>query len=208
MSGRTYHGIYRQRRTWHKVKGLSQDSFNFQCCSKGESIWDLCIHSLACLLCIRWAYIQGFKCLWRLVSRGHENNQYKTLLREQSPGGFWSVHQASEQSEGERRPNIPYLRHFGNEGGSLPDSHNFIWNFPSVRMQCEIDFQASSTGANLAMNIDSQVLKNCGKKDKSMNIAPAPVCLLKWEVPLLPSGARRRKKKKTKNPEPEILYFN
>lgn len=141
-NGRKNHRLQSQRRTWHEIKGLSQDSSNFQSCSKDESAWDLYIHSLTCLLCMWWAHIQGFECLWRLVFRGHEKSRHKTSLGEQSPEGFWLVHQASEQSEGERTPNMPYLRHFGSEGGALPDSHNLIYSFPSVRMQCETDFQA------------------------------------------------------------------
>lgn len=86
---------------------------------------------------------QGFECHWNLIFRGHQKNWHKILLDEESAGGFWLVHQASEQSD------------ILGWSGSLPDSHNLIWSFPSVRMQCETGFQALSSGYNPPVNIDS-----------------------------------------------------
>lgn len=42
---------------------------------------------------------QGFECHWNLIFRGHQKNWHKMLLDENSAGGFWLVHQASEQSD-------------------------------------------------------------------------------------------------------------
>lgn len=42
---------------------------------------------------------QGFECHWNLIFRGHQKNWHKMLLDEESAGGFWPVHQASEQSD-------------------------------------------------------------------------------------------------------------
>lgn len=60
-------------------------------------------------------------------------------------------------------------------------------------------FQDLSSGVNLPLNIDSWVLKNCCKNDKSMNIAPFPTCVHKWDVPFSPVGLGEEKNKRKEN---------
>lgn len=176
-NGRKYHGLHRQGRTWHEIKGLSQDSSNFQCCSKDEAIWDLYIHCLTCphkaLNATGIWFLEDIRktdtkcCWWRVCRR---------LLA--GPPGFWTV------------------RHFWIESGLLPDSHNLIWSFPSVRMQCETGFQALSSGANPPVNIDSWFWRTAGKMTSQWALLPSlPVSSSE------PSGARRRRNKKKKAPK-------
>lgn len=169
---------------WQKIPWASQRGKNLawdkrlkpafiqlQCCSKDETIWDLYIH---CLNCPHKAL--NATGIWFLEDIRKTDTKCRMKSLQEASG--WSTR---------------LLSSFGIESGSLQDSHNLIWSFPSVRMQCETGFQALSSGANPPVNIDSGFWRAAEKMTSQWTLLLSlPVCSS------VTRGVRRRRNKRKK----------
>lgn len=134
---------------------------------------------------------QGFECHWNFIFTGHQKKWHK-MLDEESAGGFWLVHQASEQSDILGLRVVLFQIHIISFG-ALP------------LLECNVrGFQALSSGANPPVNIDSGFWRTAEKMTSQWALLPSlPVCSSE------PSGARRRRNKRKISPnipKPEALY--